>query len=105
MEFSKLIGLDPTKLKYEWQPEVKTSPSVFAEFVATRLLATLRTSSGIMLEKMASDINIDVEAKKWSIEFGDKAGRYLEKRVRSSMPDYEYMKAIYIYIKEIESLK
>lgn len=93
LKFSKLVGLDSTKLKFEWKPDTYTNPSVFSDDVGRRMLSTLRASSGIMLEKMSTNIDIDSEAEKWCVEFGDEIGRHMERAVRAAMPDYEYMKA------------
>lgn len=92
LKYSKLVGLDPTKLKFEWEPTTSAGESVLSDFLERRLLSTLRGSSGIVLEKVSTNINIDTEAKKWRVEFGDKVGRHMEKAVRDAMPDYEYMK-------------
>lgn len=93
LKFSKLVGLDPTKLQFEWEPVAdKASESVLSSDGEKRLLSTLRESSGIVLDKVSTKINIDTEAMKWRIEFGDEMGRRMERAVRKAMPDYEYMK-------------
>lgn len=95
-EFSKLIGLDATKLKFQWEPAAATDLDqsiLHPSDIERRLLSTLRASSGILLDKTSSNIDICVEAKKWCAEFGDEMGKYIERRVRAAMPDYEYMKA------------
>jgi hypothetical protein len=38
-------------------------------------------------------IDIDAEAAKWKVEFGEEIAQMIEKAVRDSMPDYEYLKA------------
>jgi hypothetical protein len=91
VKFSKLLGLDPTKLKFEWQPATDVELGKSNE-MARRMLSTLMASSGIMAEKTSSNVDIDTEAKKWKAEFGEEISGHLERLVRAAMPDYEYLK-------------
>ena len=58
-----------------------------------RMLSTLSTSTGIIDCKTSADLEIDEEAQKWRLEFGDEQGSHIQKLVRSAMADYEYLKA------------
>ena len=91
VKFSKLLGLDPTKLKFEWQPATDVELGQMPNDTARRMLSTLAASSGIMAGKTSSNVDIDAEAKKWLIEFGEEVGADMERWVRAAMPDYEYL--------------
>ena len=94
LKFTKLAGLDPTKLKFEWEPVTNDLDQNYPPSdIGRRMLSTLNESSGILLEKTSTSIDIGMEAKTWREEFGEKIGRHMEKLVRAAMPDYEYMKA------------
>ncbi|GAB1206493.1 hypothetical protein APSETT445_005182 [Aspergillus pseudonomiae] len=58
-----------------------------------RYLSTLLASGGIVADKIAGDVDIELEAKKWCSEFGERAGKRLKRLVREAMPDYEFLKA------------
>lgn len=92
-KFSKLVGLNPTKLKFEWKPATDVELSNLPNDMARRMLSTLTASSGIMIEKTSANIDIDQEAKRWRDEFGQETGGHMERWVRAAMPDYEYMRA------------
>ncbi|MCJ1283024.1 hypothetical protein MMC26_002351 [Xylographa opegraphella] len=93
VRFSKIVGLDPTKLQFEWQPAEKEFVAQLTNDVSRRMLSTLTASAGIMKEKSSADIDISIEAKKWRKEFGQSEGEKMERWVKASMPDYEYLYA------------
>jgi hypothetical protein len=107
LELCEQTGLDKSVVQFEWadKPEKKSlqwachNPDAGAEEVkmhqhaASVMLSTLENSSGIVKDKAPEIIDITAEAVKWKKEFGDKVGELIEKSVRDSMPDYEYLKA------------
>jgi hypothetical protein len=92
IRYAHIIGLDPTKLKFSWKPASMEQLDKMPEF-AKRILSSLHASAGILEGKTSNNIDIDEEAKKWRIEFGEEEGDKIEKWARAAMPDYEYMKA------------
>ena len=62
--------------------------------MARRMLSTLTASFGIMVKKTSSNVDVEEEAKKWRVEFGEEIGGHMERWVRAAMPDYEYLKAM-----------
>ena len=93
IKFCKLVGLDTTKLAFTWKPSTEEELARLPGDQFRRMLSTPIASTGIMKEKLSSNISIDEEAKKWKEEFGQAEGEELEKFVRAAMPDYEYLKA------------
>lgn len=92
LRYSKIVGLDPTRLKFSWAPASKEE---LDKMVAPerRMLSTLSASAGIVEGKTSTNLDIDEEAKKWRAEFGEEEGAKMEKWVRAAIPDYQYMKA------------
>ncbi|KAF7590780.1 hypothetical protein BBP40_002396 [Aspergillus hancockii] len=88
VKLCNLIGLDSYFLRYEWEPSSQTRP-LWAQAFRT----TLDSSTKIIATKVAGDIEIDEEVKKWREEFGEEDGRMIEKYVRAAMPDYEFLKS------------
>jgi hypothetical protein len=101
-------GLDKSALQFEWggKNEQKKSdnwaaPEADADQqqrdlhnrAASIMLSTLEDSKGIVKDKAPVSIDIDAEAAKWKVEFGEEIAQMIEKAVRDSMPDYEYLKA------------
>ena len=81
-------------MKFEWEPVTNDLDQNYPPSdIGRRMLSTLNESSGILLEKTSTNIDIGMEAKTWREEFGEKIGRHMEKLVIAAMPDYEYMKA------------
>ncbi|KAJ5354337.1 hypothetical protein N7541_006901 [Penicillium brevicompactum] len=98
VQYSELIGMDPTKLKFEWNRDApgkdpgseceknhKTPEEVMME--------TLKDSSGLLKEKAPVALDISSEAEKWREEFGNDLGTQMEGWVRSAIPDFEYLRA------------
>ncbi|KNG80235.1 hypothetical protein ANOM_011376 [Aspergillus nomiae NRRL 13137] len=91
-EYCQLLGMDPSLLNSSWTPVSKQQLSHMDTFTK-RYLSTLLASGGIVADKIAGHIDIELEAKKWCSEFGERAGKRLERLVREAMPDYEFLKA------------
>jgi hypothetical protein len=91
-EYAKIIGLDPTKLKFSWTPKRKEELDKLWD-VEKRMLSTISASAGILEGKTASGIVIDDEVVKWKGEFGEDEGAKIERWVRGAMMDYAYLKA------------
>ncbi|MCJ1366812.1 hypothetical protein MMC16_005942 [Acarospora aff. strigata] len=92
LRYSEIVRLDPTKLKFSWEPagkgELDKMPGT-----ERRMRSTISASAGIVQGKTSTNLDIVEEAKKWRLEFGEEEGEKIEKWVRAAMPDYEYMKA------------
>ncbi|MCJ1296426.1 hypothetical protein MMC34_007992 [Xylographa carneopallida] len=91
VRFSEVVGLDPAKLQFEWEPAEKGYVDQLHTDVSRRMRSTLTASTGIMKDKSSAEIDISVEAKKWKKEFGQSEGEKMETWVKASMPDYEYL--------------
>ncbi|TVY20821.1 hypothetical protein LARI1_G000914 [Lachnellula arida] len=88
----EITGLDKTKLRFEWEAATEqemTDKERHIKVMGSSILA----STGVMKDKVADNLDIDVEAEKWRAEFGDDEGVELEKLVRQAMPDYEFLKS------------
>jgi hypothetical protein len=93
VKYAKLVGLDHTKLQFEWEsiPEEALKKMDIPE---REFRSTINSSTGIRQDKVAGDnLDISEHAAKWREEFGEHASGYLEQWVRDAMPDYEYMKS------------
>ncbi|KAF5860160.1 hypothetical protein ETB97_001865 [Aspergillus alliaceus] len=109
--FCELAGLDPNKLKFEWEKKLETSgvqsngtsteqrdnteqrSPIQSEQAKAIMLSSLVGSSGVLKEKAPEILDIAAEASKWRKEFGEESGLLVEKAVLAAMPDYEYLKA------------
>ena len=91
----ELTGLSKSHLQFAWDKDTRRryEENDPLQISAERMLSTLRASNGVLKDKMAGNIDLDVEAKKWKEEFGEEKGENLEKHVRAAMPDYEFLKA------------
>jgi hypothetical protein len=91
-KFAELAGLDKTKVRWEWEADSMGKQENESR-AAQRMRSTLNHSKGIVPGKTSIGIDIDVEAKKWTEEFGEDVSKLLEDYVRKSMVDYEVLKA------------
>ncbi|MCJ1320224.1 hypothetical protein MMC15_005562 [Xylographa vitiligo] len=91
VKFNEVVGLDPTKLQFEWEPAEKEFVAQLHNDTSRRMRSTLTASAGIMKEKSSAQLDISVEAKKWREEFGQSEGEKMERWVKASMPDYGYL--------------
>ncbi|RDL39486.1 uncharacterized protein BP5553_03826 [Venustampulla echinocandica] len=92
IRFCELMGLDKTKLLFSWEKVSQEQLEKMSKGMKT-MLGTLNSSDGINTNNVSSDIDIDVEAKKWKEEFGEDVGAEIEQHVRNAMPDYEFFKS------------
>ncbi|KAF4219340.1 hypothetical protein CNMCM8980_003071 [Aspergillus fumigatiaffinis] len=90
--YCQLLGMDPSLVSRSWTP-VSKEQLIHMDVFTKRYLSTLLASEGIIMGKVAGDVNIEKEAEMWCKEFGERAGRRIERLVRESMPDYEFLKA------------
>ncbi|KAJ5085728.1 hypothetical protein N7532_010499 [Penicillium argentinense] len=98
-------GMDANAVQYEWDnmekrsEDWKTGNNVDDAThdrniaLAKIMLGTLENSTGVIKQKVSSDIDISKEAEQWRVEFGEEDAKFIEKAVRDSMPDYEYLMA------------
>ncbi|KXL48281.1 hypothetical protein M433DRAFT_159303 [Acidomyces richmondensis BFW] len=100
VKYCELVGFDSSRLKFSWsdapsdEPENNTPEGhKIREDMRRKMTETLRSSTGPRKDKVAGEIDISEEAKKWRAEFGEESGARLEKYVLDAMPDYEYLKA------------
>jgi hypothetical protein len=70
LKYAKIIGLNPTKLKFSWTPKRKEELDKLWD-VERRMLSTISASAGIVKGKTASGIVIEEEVAKWMVEFGE----------------------------------
>jgi len=92
VQLCEITGLDKTKLKFSWEPATESELGGMTG-LAKAMLSTVIASSGLIKDKAATDLDIDVEAKKWKTEFGESEGGEIEKLVRDAMPDYEFLRS------------
>ena len=90
-KYARMIGLDPSKLRLAWEPAGKEELAKMSG-VERRMRSTLSASTGILKDKAATDLDMDVEVVKWKEEFGIDEAEKIERWVRAAMPDYEYMR-------------
>lgn len=107
LKLCEQTGLDKSAVQFEWagknekksqhwachNPDAGAEEVKMHQLAARVMLSTLESSSGIVKDKAPETIDIAAEAAKWRDEFGEEVGGLLEKSVRDSMPDYEYLKA------------
>ncbi|OQE16652.1 hypothetical protein PENSTE_c023G09897 [Penicillium steckii] len=60
--------------------------------VPSFVLKTIATSTEILKDKSARNLDMNTEIKKWNCGFGDDVGQLLEKTVKNAMPDYELLR-------------
>lgn len=89
--YAKLIGMDPTKLRFTWAPGTTPEGVAARESLISQMTATINASVGIVEGKTWAGMDLDTKLRQWKMEFGEKEGIKLDKLVRDSMPDYEYM--------------
>lgn len=87
LRYCELVGLDPGKVRFQWNNQTKHSNVIEAV-----MKATLDHSSGLLPEKTPAIIDISAEADTWVDEFGEEVGGLIEKLVRDAMPDYEFLR-------------
>ncbi|EEP76277.1 predicted protein [Uncinocarpus reesii 1704] len=91
LKLSDIMGLDRDSLLFTWgEATVETNGSLSDR--VKRMTSTLSASTGVIQTKIAGDLDIDVEARKWREEFGEEVGMHMERWVRAAMPDYEYLR-------------
>ncbi|KAJ5886317.1 uncharacterized protein N7473_008991 [Penicillium subrubescens] len=88
VKLCNILGLDSDRLRYEWGPSNQSRP-LWAQAFRT----TLDSSTTIITTKVAGNVNIDEEGKKWKEEFGEEDGQMIENYVRAAMLDYEFLKS------------
>ena len=87
----EIVGLDVKNLGWRWQ---RVSSGDMSENPNSIIWAakTLPGDTDADNVKTGENLSIGEEAKKWVDEFGEDVGRRIEEWVRSSMPDYEFLR-------------
>ncbi|KAJ5109562.1 hypothetical protein N7532_002207 [Penicillium argentinense] len=107
LQLCEQTGLDKSVVQFEWADKSEKKSLHWAchnsnadpdevklhQQAAGVMLSTLESSAGIIKDKAPETIDIAAEAAKWRGEFGEDVGTLIERCVRDSMSDYEYLKA------------
>ncbi|KAF7919111.1 uncharacterized protein EAE98_009431 [Botrytis deweyae] len=93
VKYAKMIGADPTRLRFSW--DVESTEQDWGESTSAwrRMSSTLQSSSGILKGKTSAGLVVEEEVEKWKEEFGNEMAGNLETWVKDAMPHYEHMKA------------
>jgi hypothetical protein len=93
VDIGELMRMKRSKMQFTWD---KKTPKQLAEQpleMKMMMMETLNVSTGVQTDKLSVGFNIDVEAKMWKAEFGEQAGKEVERLVRKAMGDYEWLKS------------
>lgn len=90
--YAEILGFDTSRLKSEWNAATTEELAKMGR-MEKRMRSTIDASTGIVKAKVAGDIDIDCEARKWKEEFGDETAVEMKKLVMDAMLDYEYLNA------------
>jgi hypothetical protein len=94
-KYCRLVGLDETKLQFEWEPLSEEGLEKVAQTQPSqlRMRDTLFASTGIRVDKVAGSLDLETEVAKWKEEFGEEEGLLLKTWVLEAMPDYLYLRS------------
>lgn len=101
LRFCEMTGLDKSAVQFQWEgdqapklvPKDAANKVTELELAAAHVMTdTLKGSKGVIKGKTPTVVDIDAEVEKWKEEFGLETAALLEKTVRDSMPDYEYLR-------------
>ncbi|KAI1267047.1 hypothetical protein F5Y18DRAFT_381329 [Xylariaceae sp. FL1019] len=92
VKYAKMAGLDTSKLVFSWEKAGKEEMEKQSH-TEKIMLSSVNASTGVNMDKVAGNVDIEKEAVKWREEFGEEGGRKLEKWVREAIPDYEYLRS------------
>ncbi|RGP76740.1 hypothetical protein FLONG3_5180 [Fusarium longipes] len=98
-KYAKLAGLDDSKVRRSWEKAGDKEVNKL-HVVEQRMLSSINASTTIDNSKVAGNIDIDEEVAKWTNEFGEEEAKKLEKWVRDALPDYEFMHAKRMRVKQ-----
>ena len=98
VRYCELIGLNPVHLKSEWNVSGRTMQNKAADNFNRKspemvMKFTLDNSSHVLKDRTPAVVDIGLERKGWDREFGISFGEEMEKWVREAMPDYNYLRA------------
>jgi len=74
VRYAKIIGLDPAKLKFSWNPKNKEEMNKIWN-AGRRMLSTIPNSTRIVEGKTSKGLVLDDEVRKWKVEFWKGGGR------------------------------
>lgn len=89
--YAKLVALDPSELKWQWQPITQGKLVQIPDAMGKRYVSTIASSAGIVPGKTSEGLDMGVEAK-WKEEFGEILGEKMREWVVAAMPDYEFLR-------------
>lgn len=101
LRFCEMTGLDKSAVQFEWNDDGRGEKTLRGENgyvwnvqseAAHIMTSTLKESKGVIKDKTPGIVDIDAEAEKWKEEFGVETAAFLERAVRDTMPDYEYLR-------------
>jgi hypothetical protein len=92
IHYAWLIGLDPTKLRLDWEPASREELSKISVIRGRSFVSTISVSCGVVKGKTAEGLDLVVEVRKWKEEFGEVIGGKMEEWVKGAMDDYEFFK-------------
>ena len=91
-KYCDLVGLDAEKCRFEWE-RASAEEEGNLNFIEKRMKSSLLSSTGIIQQgKVASGLDIEQEAHKWSEEFGGEEAKKIADWVAIATADYEFLK-------------
>jgi hypothetical protein len=76
--YASLVSLDPTKLRWDWEPASQEELSKISAGRGRRPVPTTSASCSVIKGKTAEGLDLVVEARKWKGEFGALIGEKME---------------------------
>lgn len=89
-KYAQLVGLDPDVLRWEWDAATPEDVGKMHS-VERRMKDSILSSTGIVQEKMRTDVVSEDEVGKWKVEFGDVISGMLERLVRDGWEDWVWL--------------
>ncbi|KAF3491283.1 uncharacterized protein GIQ15_00800 [Arthroderma uncinatum] len=88
----EVCGMDPEHIRYEWE-ESRPSNTRGANPREVSYLSGIWDSTTIDKSKSSQGLDVAAKYDQWKEEFGIVAADVLYTKVKSAMPDYEYLKS------------
>ncbi|KAJ8074022.1 hypothetical protein PM082_012312 [Marasmius tenuissimus] len=81
-----ILGIDPTEIRYSWDP-VNTFESEMAE----KFVGTIGRSTGVLRQEDYNIPALEEEARKWAEEWDEKTVEKMKIFAEMAMEDYQYL--------------